>query len=148
MPFGNPPFTPRLALSLIVLLVGPGRAQTAPDEEPPPAERSPFDEYLQELDFSRPTTLEGRVRLIDRAERAVWIDVDRRLEDRGSGNRVWRDVPGDLMLQLYPRDAAQFDLLLAYKPGARLQWVIQQDRDGRRLILSYRDPALPPRLPL
>lgn len=148
MPFGDRLFTPCVALSLLTLLVGPARAQTAPDQETLPADRSPFDAYLQQLDFSRPTTIEGRVRFIDRGERAIWIDVNRRLEDQDSGRGVWQDVPGDLMLQLYPRDGAQFDLLTSYKPGTTLQMVIQQDREGRRLILSYRDPSAPPRLPL
>ncbi len=148
MPFGNRPFTPCVALSLIILLGGPAQAQTAPDQEPLPAERSPFDSYLQQLDFSRPTSIEVRVRFIDRAERAIWVDVDRRFEVQDSGKGVWQDVPGDLMLQLYPRDGAQFDLLTAYRPGTPLQIVIQQDREGRRLILSYRESSDPPRLPL
>ncbi len=148
MPFGDRLFVLCVALSLLTLLVGPARAQTAPDQETLPADRSPFDAYLQQLDFSRPTTIEGRVRFIDRGERAIWIDVNRRLEDQDSGRGVWQDVPGDLMLQLYPRDGAQFDLLTSYKPGTTLQMVIQQDREGRRFILSYRDPSAPPRLPL
>jgi len=85
--------------------------------------------------------------MIDQTEQAVWLDWDRRLEEDPAGN-TWRQLEGDWMLLVYPKDAAQFDALKEIPRGTRLQLVIQTNEKGRRLILSYGDPTLPPERPL
>jgi hypothetical protein len=113
----------------------------------PPDDRRPFDAHLRLLDFTNPTTIEGRLRLIDHAGGAVWLDWEQRLEQDSSGTR-WRRLEGDWMLLVYPKDSTQFEALKAMPLGTRLQFVIQANEKGQRLILSYGDAGLPPKLPL
>jgi hypothetical protein len=141
--------TPRAVFSVLVLfaciaLPSPSAFSQSPLQ---PDDRNPFDAQLQLLDFTHPTTIQGRLRLIDHSERAVWLDWELRLEQHPSGKR-WRQLEGDWMLLVYPKDQAQFDALKEMRPGTRLQLVIQSNEKGQRLILSYGDPTLPPELPL
>lgn len=130
----------------LAVLLSPPVAGPYANEPVPPGER-PFEQQLQLLDFTNPTTIQGRLRLIDHSERAVWLDWELRLEQHPSGKR-WRQLEGDWMLLVYPKDQAQFDALKGMRPGTRLQLVIQSNEKGQRLILSYGDPTLPPELPL
>jgi hypothetical protein len=107
-----------------------------------------FYSPLEFLDFSNPTTIEGLIRFVDVSERAIWLQWDRRLEDHPSGKKVWRTLGGEFMLLVYPRDGVQFDTLKELTPGTRLRMVIQSNDTGRRLILSYADPSVPPEVPL
>ncbi|MES4785200.1 MAG: hypothetical protein C4294_04615 [Nitrospiraceae bacterium] len=125
---------------MLVMLPAASQALQASDILPP--EQLPFD--LQLLDFSRPTTIQGRVRAVDLGEQAIWLDWDRRLEEQPSGGKVWRRLEGEFMLLVYPRDEFQFNALKGLPPGTKLQMVIQSNEQGRRLILSYQDSSLPP----
>lgn len=138
------PTGPVLA-AMALLMVSSPRAQSP---ETPPFEQTPFEPQLQLLDFSQPTTIEGRLRLVDRSEHAIWLDWDLRLEVHPSGKKVWRKLDGDFMLLVYPRDAAQFEALKYLKPGTRLQMVIQSNETGHRVILSYGNLSPAPLVPL
>lgn len=134
-----------LVVSSLTVLPSPPAPGQSPNEALP--DQRPFESPLQLLDFTNPTTIQGRLRLIDHSERAVWLDWEGRLEQHPTGKR-WRQLEGDWMLLVYPKDQTQFEALKGMRPGTRLQLVIQSNEKGQRLILSYGDPTLPPELPL
>ncbi len=113
-----------------------------------PEERSPFDAGLALLDFHEPTTIQGRVRLIDEAEEAVWLDWEMRLDVSVPNRKEWRSIEGEFLLLLYALDSEQFARLKLVEAGTRLLLIVQSDEDGRRRILTYQDARLPPRFPL
>lgn len=133
---------------LAALAASPPHTQGQQDQELLAPEPLLFESPLEFLDFSNPTTIEGRVRFVDVSERAIWLQWDRRLEDHPSGKKVWRTLGGEFMLLVYPRDGIQFDMLKELAPGTRLRMVIQSNDTGRRSILSYADPSVPPEVPL
>ncbi len=114
----------------------------------PPAEGSPFDEQLKLLDFREPTTIQGRVRLIDEAEQALWLDWEMRLDVSAPGRKEWRKIEGEFLLLLYAFDSEQFVRLRAVEVGTPLLLVVQSDEAGHRRILAYQDARLPPQFPL
>jgi hypothetical protein len=114
----------------------------------PSANESPFDEGLKLLDFREPTTIQGRVRLIDEVEQALWLDWEMRLDVYGPGRKEWRNIEGEFLLLLHALDSEQFARLRAVEVGSRLLLVVQSDEDGRRRILAYQDARLPPQFPL
>ena len=115
---------------------------------PVPADGSSFDERLKLLDFREPTTIQGRVRLIDEAEQALWLDWEMRLDVPAPGRKEWRTVEGEFLLLLYAFDSEQFAQLRAMEVGTRLLLVVQSDEDGHRRILAYQDARLPSQVPL
>ncbi len=131
---------PFVASTVLLSLLGPPSLAQMPL---PPDDRRPFDAQLRLLDFTNPTTIQGRIRLVDRAEKTIWLDWERRLLQDSSGTR-WHELDGDWMLLVYPKDADQFQALGGMPVGTRLQLVIQTNEKGQRLILSYGDPSLPP----
>jgi hypothetical protein len=133
---------------LVALAASPPHTQGQQDRELLAPEPLLFDSPLEFLDFSNPTTIEGLIRFVDVSERAIWLQWDRRLEDHPSGEKVWRTLGGEFMLLVYPRDGVQFDTLKELAPGTRLRMVIQSNDTGRRSILSYADPSVPPEVPL
>jgi hypothetical protein len=116
-------------------------------QELPPPDQSVFQSELELLDFSEPTAIRGRIRFIDVTEQGVWLDWDQRLEVQPTGKKAWRTLEGQFMLLVYPKDAAQFEGIKILKPGTVLQFVIQSKDKGRRIILSFTEPA-PPESPL
>jgi len=137
-----------IGICVVVLAVSLAHAQGQQDQELLASEPLLFDSPLEFLDFSNPTTIEGRIRYVDLSERAIWLHWDRRLEDHPSGKKVWRTLDGEFMLLVYPRDGIQSDTLKNLTPGIRLRLVIQSNDKGRRLILSYADPSVPLDVPL
>lgn len=134
------------ALASFLLAHAPAAAQ---ERMPvPPAEGLPFDERLKLLDFREPTTIQGRVRLIDEAEQALWLDWEMRLDVSVPGRKEWRKIEGEFLLLLYAFDSEQFDRLKLVEAGTHLLLVVQSDEDGRRRILAYQDARLPPQFPL
>jgi len=133
---------------LAALAASPPHTQGQQGQELLAPEPLLFDSPLEFLDFSNPTTIEGLIRFVDVSERAIWLQWDRRLEDHPSGKKVWRTLGGEFMLLVYPRDGLQFDMLKELAPGTRLRMVIQSNDTGRRSILSYADPSVPPEVPL
>ena len=123
-------------------------AQIQPAQEVLPPDQLFFDSATQLLDFTSPTTIQGRLRLVDPAEQTIWLDWDRRLEDQSPGPKVWRRLEGDFMLLVYARNTGQFDALKGLAPGTRLELVIQSNEKGHRIILSYVDLSGPPQTPL
>jgi len=123
-------------------------AQIQPAQEVLPPDQLFFDSAIQLLDFTSPTTIQGRLRLVDPAEQTIWLDWDRRLEDQSPGPKVWRRLEGDFMLLVYARNTGQFDALKGLAPGTRLELVIQSNEKGHRIILSYVDLSGPPQTPL
>ena len=123
-------------------------AQIQPSQEVLPPDQLFFDSAIQLLDFTSPTTIQGRLRLVDPAEQTIWLDWDRRLEDQSPGPKVWRRLEGDFMLLVYARNTGQFDALKGLAPGTRLELVIQSNEKGHRIILSYVDLSGPPQTPL
>ncbi|MFQ5931475.1 MAG: hypothetical protein ACE5MM_03610 [Nitrospiraceae bacterium] len=123
-----------------------GQREHFPELVPPGS--PPFESQLKLLHFQSPTTIEGRLRYVDLAEQAIWLDWDRRLEEQPSGEKAWRELAGDFMLLVYPSDQSQFDALKTLKPGTQLRLVIQSNDVGHRLILSYSDASVPPEVPL
>ncbi len=121
---------------------------SADPKEVPGSSEIPFDARHALLDFRKPTTIQGRVRLIDEAEQAVWLDWEMRLDVSGPNRKEWRPIEGEFLLLLYALDAEQFNCLKLTEVGTRLLLVVQSDEDGRRRILAYQDTRLPPQFPL
>ncbi|HET8580170.1 MAG TPA: hypothetical protein VFL31_04155, partial [Nitrospiraceae bacterium] len=130
------------------LVVFPVSAQIQPTQVVPQPDQFPFDSAIQLLDFTNPTTIQGRLRLVDQGEQAIWLDWDWRLEGQSPGHKVWRGLEGDFMLLVYARDPSQFDTIKGLVLGTRLELVIQTNEKGHRVILSYVDVSHPPQTPL
>jgi len=133
---------------LAMLAVSPVSAQIRPAQEVLPPDQLPFDSAIQLLDFTNPTTIQGRLRLLDPAEQAIWLDWDRRLEGQLPGHKAWRRLEGDFMLLVYAKDTGQFNALKGLVLGTKLELVIQSNEKGHRIILSYVDLSRPPQTPL
>jgi hypothetical protein len=135
-------------ICLATLVASSVSAQMQPAQEVLPPDQLFFDSAIQLLDFTNPTTIQGRLRLVDAADQAIWLDWDRRLEGQSQEPKVWRRLEGDFILLVYARNAGQFDALKGLAPGTRLELVIQSNEKGHRIILSYADLSLPPQMPL
>lgn len=135
-------------ICLATLAASSASAQIQPAQEVLPPDQLFFDSAIQLLDFTNPTTIQGRLRLVDPADQAIWLDWDRRLEGQSPGPKVWRRLEGDFMLLVYARNIGQFDALKGLAPGTRLELVIQSNEKGHRIILSYVDLSRPPQMPL
>jgi len=135
-------------ICLAILAASSVSAQIQPAQEVLPPDQLFFDSAVQLLDFTNPTTIQGRLRLVDTVDQAIWLDWDRRLEGLSPEPKVWRKLEGDFMLLVYARNTGQFDALKGLAPGTRLELVIQSNDKGHRIILSYVDLSRPPPMPL
>lgn len=138
----------RWFLFLIIFL--PLRAAAEPQQEPllVPPETFPFDSQLAVLDFTHPTPIQGRIRMVEATEQAVWFDWDDRLEEGASGTQRWVRLEGDFLILLHAKDQEQFAKLKDLRPGTRIQFIVQAGEGGRRIILSVEEPTTAPRIPL
>jgi hypothetical protein len=130
---------PVVGLCLLPLLA---TAQVDPDQDP-------FDTFLKSvLDFREPTGIRGTLRYIEREEQIIWLNWDERSDDRPLFQRGWHAIPGEATLAVHPDNAEQFAALEQIPKGTALALIIQAKEHGKRRILSYRDQATPPKVPL
>jgi hypothetical protein len=116
------------------------QAQTTPD---------PFDEFLKGvLDFQEPTGIRGTLRYIETDEQIIWLNWEERSDDRPMFRTGWKLIPGEATLAVHPDNAEQFAALKQLPMGTGLELIIQEQERGNRRILSYRDRAMPPKVPL
>lgn len=103
-------------------------------------ERAPREPSFQEkLDFTEPTVIRGRLRMVDRDEGAIWLDWEQRLEERSMFPKGWTSIKDGSILLLYPRDRNQFRALDRLPTGTALEMVVQLTDDDRRRILSFKN---------
>jgi hypothetical protein len=130
---------PVVGLCLLPLLA---TAQVDPDQDP-------FDTFLKGvLDFREPTGIRGTLRYIERDEQIIWLNWAERSDDRPLFQAGWHAIPGDATLAVHPDNAEQFAALQQVPKGTALELIIQANEHGNRRILSYRDQATPPKVPL
>ncbi|TLY17252.1 MAG: hypothetical protein E6K69_02475, partial [Nitrospirae bacterium] len=79
---------------LAILAASSVSAQIQPAQEVLPPDQLFFDSAVQLLDFTNPTTIQGRLRLVDTVDQAIWLDWDRRLEGQSPEPKVWRKLEG------------------------------------------------------
>ena len=112
-------------------------------------EPHPFDTFLTDvLKFQDPTGIRGTLRYIDSEEQTIWVNWEQRSDDRPLFNTGWKLIPGEATLALHPKDPAQFNELQQITNGTAIEMIIQLDQKGQRLILSYQDLSIPPKVPL
>jgi hypothetical protein len=109
----------------------------------------PFDAFLKGvLDFQDPTGIRGTLRYIESDEQIIWLNWEERSDDRPLFQSGWKLIPGEATLAVHPDNAEQFAALQQLPMGTELELIIQENDPGKRRILSYRDRAMPPKVPL
>jgi hypothetical protein len=108
-----------------------------------------IDGFLQGvLDFQEPTGIRGTLRYIDDDEQIIWLNWEERSDDRPLFQGGWQTIPGEAIIAVHPNNAEQFAALQQVPRGTALELIIQEKTQGTRRILSYRDRATPPKVPL
>lgn len=114
----------------------------------PPAS-DPFEDFLRDvLDFHEPTGIRGTLRYIESDEQIIWLNWEERSDDRPLFKTGWKMIPGEATLAVHPENAEQFAALQQLPIGTALELIIQENDPGKRRILSFRDRAMPPKVPL
>jgi hypothetical protein len=57
-------------------------------------------------------------------------------------------IPGEATLAVHPANAEQFAAMRELPTGTALELIIEAGEKGKRRILSFRDRATPPKIPL
>ena len=112
-------------------------------------EPHPLDTFLSAiLNFREPTGIRGTIRYVDKAEKNIWLNWEQRSDDRPLFDHGWKLVPEGTTLLVYPTDAAQYQELEPLAKGTPIEMVIQIDKEGHRIILSYQDLSQGRKIPL
>jgi hypothetical protein len=138
-------FLPAGLLPAAGLFLLPFIATAQIDLQPVPA----IDAFLKGvLDFQEPTGIRGTLRYIDEDEQIIWLNWEERSDDRPLFQGGWQAIPGEAIIAVHPDNAEQFAALQQVPRGTALELIIQEKIQGTRRILSYRDQATPPKVPL
>ena len=112
-------------------------------------EPHPLDTFLDHiLDFHEPTGIRGKLKYIEIDEQIVWLDWEERCDARPLFNTNWKFVPGEPTLAVHPTNTPQLEELRQFPKGTSLELIIKDDGKGHRHILSFRNMAIPPEVPL
>ena len=112
-------------------------------------EPHPLDTFLDRvLDFREPTGIRGTLRYVEVEDEVVWLNWHERSDDRPLFATNWKFVPGDPTLAVHPTNPTQFEQLKRLSKGTSLELIVQDDGEGHRHILSFRDRSIPPKVPL
>ena len=112
-------------------------------------EPHPLDTFLDHiLDFHEPTGIRGKLKYIEIAEQIVWLDWEERSDARPLFATNWKRVPGEPTLAVHPTTTPQLEELRQFPKGTALELIIKDDGKGHRHILSFRNMAIPPKVPL
>lgn len=129
-----------IVVMMIVLVPAVTQAQTEPH---------PLDTFLTDiLNFTHPTGIRGSIRYIDFDGPVVWLNWEQRSDEAPLFQTGWKLVPGEPMLAVHPRASDPIIDLRALPKGTAVELIIQLDAEGKRRILSFRDMAQPPKVPL